>query len=192
MIGNLPQTNDNAASDLDTTTIKALAFTLPAGNNYSLDNVILRLENYETGDAPLVQIRNDVGGSDPGSTVLANFTNPTPQGVGVFNYTFTPTSPFTFAAVTKYWLYVTSTSGNFVWRGSNPSITPTGIATSSGARFSNNSGASFNNSSIFNSFQINATEITGPVARTPEPSAIAALSLFGLGLLGVKGRRNEG
>ncbi|MCA2722088.1 MAG: PEP-CTERM sorting domain-containing protein [Microcystis sp. M048S1] len=30
------------------------------------------------------------------------------------------------------------------------------------------------------------------MARTPEPGAIAALSLFGLGLLGVKGRRNEG
>ncbi|TRU85359.1 MAG: PEP-CTERM sorting domain-containing protein [Microcystis novacekii Mn_MB_F_20050700_S1] len=78
------------------------------------------------------------------------------------------------------------------WTGSNPSKTPTGIATSSGNRVSNNSGVVFGNSSVFNSFQINATEITGPVASTPEPSAIAALSLFGLGLLGVKGRRNEG
>lgn len=172
--------------------VKAVAFTLPAGNNYSLDNAILRLGGYATGETPLVQIRNDVGGSNPGSTVLANFTNPTPQGLGVFNYTFTPTGPLTFAAVTKYWLYVTVTSGNFVWSGSNPGITPTGIATSSGVRFSNNSGASFNNSSTFNSFQINATEMTGLVASTPEPGAIAALSLFGLGLLGVKGRRNEG
>ncbi|WP_353737383.1 MULTISPECIES: choice-of-anchor R domain-containing protein [unclassified Microcystis] len=170
--------------------MKALAFTLPAGNNYSLDNAILRLGGYETGEAPLVQIRNDVGGSDPGSTVLATFTNPTPQGLGVFNYTFTPTGPFTFTAGTKYWLYVTSTSGSFFWRASNPSTTPTGIATLSGNRFAN--GASFNNSTTSNSFQINATEITGPVARTPEPGAIAALSLFGLGLLGVKGRRNEG
>ena len=152
----------------------------------------LRLQDYETGDAPLVQIRNDVGGSDPGSTVLANFTNPTPQGVGVFNYTFTPTSPLTFTAGTKYWLYVAGTSGSFSWRSSNPSKTPTGIATSSGARVSGDGGATFGNSSVLNSFQINATEITGPVARTPEPSAIAALSLFGLGLLGVKSRRNKG
>nr|WP_228021175.1 choice-of-anchor R domain-containing protein [Microcystis sp. LEGE 08355] len=152
----------------------------------------MRLSGYDPGETPLVQIRNDVGGSDPGSTVLASFTNPTPQGAGTFNYTFTLTSPFTFTAGTKYWLYVASTSGNFIWNASFPSQTPTGIATSSGSRFSNDSGASFNNSSIFNSFQINATEITGPVASTPEPSAIAALSLFGLGLLGVKGRRNEG
>ena len=192
LIGNLPQTNDDASTFLDTTGIKALAFTLPAGNNYSLDNAILRLGDYETGEAPLVQIRNDVGGSDPGSTVLANFTNPTPQGVGVFSYTFTPTGPLTFTAGTKYWLYVTSASGEFSWNASGPSTTPTGIATSSGARFSSESGANFYPSSTFNSFQINATEITGPVASTPEPGAIAALSLFGLGLLGVKGRRNEG
>ena len=177
---------------MSTSAIKALAFTLPAGNNYSLDNVILRLDDYGTGETPLVQIRNDVGGSDPGSTVLATFTNPTPQGLGVFNYTFTPTGPLTFAAGTKYWLYVTSTSGGFDWSGSIPGITPTGIATSSGYRFSNDGGSSFFSSTVFNSFQINATEITGPVASTPEPSAIAALSLFGLGLLGVKGRRNEG
>lgn len=192
LIGNLPQNNDNGgAFPASSTSVKALAFTLPAGNNYSLDNAILRLGDYESGDVPLVQIRNDVGGSNPGSTVLASFTNPTAQGAGIFNYTFTPTSPFTFAAGTKYWLYVTSTSGQFNWNASSPSITPTGIATSSGARVSTNSGGSFSNSTILNSFQINATEITGPVASTPEPSAIAALSLFGLILLGVKSPRNE-
>ncbi|CAO5066054.1 PEP-CTERM sorting domain-containing protein [Microcystis aeruginosa] len=195
IIGNLPQNNDNNNTSLNATSgtsIKAFAFTLPEGNNYSLDNAILRLGNYESGDVPLVQIRNDVGGSDPGSTVLASFTNPTPQGAGTFDYTFTPTGPLTFTAGTKYWLYVTSTVEGFGWRASNPGITPTGIATLSGNRARNFSGSSFNNSSVLNSFQINATEITGPVASTPEPGAIAALSLFGLGLLGVKGRRNKG
>jgi hypothetical protein len=61
LIGNLPQNNDNSATLISPNNIKALAFTLPAGNNYSLDNAILRLNNYETGDIPLVQIRNDVG-----------------------------------------------------------------------------------------------------------------------------------
>nr|WP_304412243.1 choice-of-anchor R domain-containing protein [Microcystis sp. T1-4] len=189
-MGNLPQTNDNNSTTLSgVSVIKALAFTLPAGNNYSLDNAILRLGGYQTGVAPLVQIRNDVGGSNPGSTVLASFTNPTPQGLGVFNYTFTPTGPFTFTAGTKYWLYVTSTSGAFGWNASSPSQTPTGIATLSGNRFAN--GASFFASITSNSFQINTADIPPSVA-TPEPGAIAALSLFGLGLLGVKGRRNKG
>nr|WP_305791995.1 choice-of-anchor R domain-containing protein [Microcystis sp. MC19] len=173
------------------TAVKALAFTLPAGNNYSLDNAILRLKDYETGDNPLVQIRNDVGGNNPGSTVLATFTNPAPQGLGAFSYTFTPTGPLTFTAGTKYWLYVTSTSGEFSWTASNTNQTPTGIATLSGNQFSFNGGSSFSDSSILNSFQINTADIPPSVA-TPEPGAIAALSLFGLGLLGVKGRRNEG
>ena len=192
LIGNLPQNNDDGGSGISTNAVKALAFTLPAGNNYSLENAILRLGGYATGETPLVQIRNDVGGSNPGSTVLASFTNPTGLGAAISNYTFTPTAPFTFTAGTKYWLYVTSTDGSFFWSASDPGITPTGIATSSGRRFSTDSGASFSDSSTLNSFQINATEITSPVARTPEPGAIAALSLFGLGLLGVKGRRNKG
>ncbi|WP_155120178.1 choice-of-anchor R domain-containing protein [Microcystis aeruginosa] len=191
MIGNLPQNNDNTSNGISTSIVRALAFTLPSGNNYSLDNAILRLAFYESGDVPLVQIRNDVGGSDPGSTVLASFTNPTPQGAGNFDYTFTPTSPFTFTAGTKYWLTVARTQGQFIWSASSPGITPTGIATSSGNSFKSGLPWSFSDNTVLNSFEINATEITGPVASTPEPSAIAALSLFGLGLLGVKGRRNE-
>ncbi|WP_371413504.1 choice-of-anchor R domain-containing protein [Microcystis aeruginosa] len=204
MIGNLPQTNDNIPSGISSSNmVVAIPFDLPAGDNYSLGNVILPLGDYETGDIPLVQIRNDVGGSNPGSTVLANFTNPTPQGAGNFNYTFTPTSPFTFAASTKYWLYVTTTNGAFSWRVNEPSITPTGIATLSPMpvvsgtgetglqRFSTNGGSTFTSGSMAPNFQINTADIPPSVA-TPEPGAIAALSLFGLGLLGVKGRRNEG
>ncbi|GBF52218.1 hypothetical protein N0824_00059 [Microcystis sp. 0824] len=165
--------------------------------------MILRLGDYETGDNPLVQIRQDNGTDNPGSTVLASFTNPTPQGTGNFGYTFTPTSPFTFNASTKYWLYVTTTSGSFSWRVNQPSITPTEIATLSSMpvvsgtgetglqRFSTNGGATFTSGSMAPSFQINTADIPPSVA-TPEPGAIAALSLFGLGLLGVKGRRNEG
>ncbi|GEA27030.1 hypothetical protein MiAbW_01590 [Microcystis aeruginosa NIES-4325] len=188
LIGNLPPTNDDQATaiSVDNERVRALAFTLPAGNNYSLDNAILRLRNLRIvspADIPLVQIRND-GGSNPGSTVLASFTNPPNLGPGTFDYTFTPTAPFTFIAGTKYWLTVASTQGQFGWNiGTTPGITPTGIATLSGNRVSNNGGSTFSNSANFNSFQINATKV-------PEPSAIAALSLFGLGLLGVKGRRN--
>ena len=45
LIGNLPQTNDNASGVINTSNVRALAFTLPAGNNYSLDNAILRSDN---------------------------------------------------------------------------------------------------------------------------------------------------
>ena len=175
--------------------IKAISFTLPAGSNYSLDNVVLALRNFtSTSATPIVQIRDDVGTLDPGSTVLASFINPSPQGTGDFNYTFTPASSFTFTAGTKYWLYVTATAGtNLTWRASSPSITPTGIP---GIAINNlrlsTSGSPFSNSSAINTFQINATEIVPPPVGVPEPGTVVALSLFGLGLLGVKGRRNEG
>lgn len=142
-----------------------------------------------------MQIRDDVGTLNPGSTVLASFTNPSPQGTGIFNYTFTPASPFTFTAGTKYWLYVaaTTTGSNFTWRSSSPNITPTGIP---GIAINNlrvsNAGNPFVNSSVTNTFQINATEIVPPPVGVPEPGTVVALSLFGLGLLGVKKRRNEG
>jgi len=191
LIGNLPQNNDGGNTTTFPTnsipTIKAIAFTLPTGKNYSLDNVILRLSGFSaTSASPIVQIRNDVGTSDPGSTILASFTNPSSLG-GTNNYTFTPVSPFTFSAATKYWLYVTSTTGtNFGWRSSSPNKAATGIPgiTRNEIRASVN-GAAFSNSTVLNTFQINATAI-------PEPSAIGALSLLGLSLLASKGRRREG
>ncbi len=174
--------------------IKAFAFTLPTGKNYSLDNVILRLSGFSsTSASPIVQIRNDVGTSNPGSTILASFTNPSGLA-GINNYTFTKVSPFTFSAATKYWLYVTSTTGtNFGWRASSPSKAATGIPgiTTNQIRVTNGIGA-FVNSTVLNTFQINATEVIPPPVTTPEPSAIGALSLLGLGLLASKGRRREG
>jgi hypothetical protein len=192
LIGNLPQTNDIFFGTTAINIVRAFSFTLPAGNNYSLDNAILRLGGYDATESLGIQIRDDNGGSNPGSTVLASFTSPVGQGAANFSYTFTPTSPFTFNAGTKYWLYFQPISGTVTWRGSNPPEALTGIATFTNNLVSTNSGATFANvpNNFVGSFQINATEITGLAASTPEPGAIAALSLFGLGLLGVKGRRN--
>lgn len=174
LIGNLPQNNDVIQNFIGSPlNVKALAFTLPTGNNYTLDNVILRLWDYDAVDTPLVQIRDD-GGVNPGSNVLASFNNPSAQGTGIFDYEFTPTSPFTFVADTKYWLWVSTTSGTFGFPASLPGITPTGIATLAGNRFSFNGGASFNDSGFLNSFQINATEVATPI---PEPTTIPGIIL---------------
>lgn len=164
--GNLTS-NDTNITFLNTTTIKAVSFTLPTGKNYSLSSVILRLSNYEPGDTPVLTIRNDTGGSNPGSTVLASFTNPTPLGAANFNYTFNPSSAFTFQAGTKYWLNLGISAGSMSWRHSNPSVTPTGTPTFGAYRFSNNSGSSFSNSSFLSKFQIDAVE------SVPEPSTMA-------------------
>jgi hypothetical protein len=176
ILGNLPQTNDNNQTALPSTAfIKAFSFTMPLGDPFKLDSVVLRLTGYTTPpDMPEVQIRNHTGGVNPGSTVLASFTNPASQGSGTFNYTFTPTAPFVFHSSTSYWLWVAVSAGGFDFESSSPAITPTGIATYNTFRFSNDSGATFSTGAgtNINSFSINGSPV-------PEPSAIV---LSGIGL----------
>ncbi len=179
--GNLPS-NDGVFTNVGTgaTLVKAVSFTLPTGNDYSLSSVILRLDSYDSGDIPVLTIRNDTGGLNPGSTVLASFTNPTPLGAGSFDYTFNPSSAFTFQAGTKYWLNLGISAGSIDWFGSIPRVAPTGTPTF-GAYRSTTNGTTFNNSSTYNSFQINATE---QIQNVPEPSSVMGLfALMGITLL---------
>jgi hypothetical protein len=91
------------------------------------------------------------------------FTNPTSSSDTVNNFTFTPTSTFTFAADTLYWLLVDATAGdNFNWNTNDPAVTPIGISgiTFNSYQFSDDNGTSYGNSTIFNSFDINATAAT--------------------------------
>ena len=157
LIGNLPS-NDLGASTISPATgltnVKAVSFSLPTGTDYTLDNAVLRLASYNATDVFKVQIRNDTGGLNPGSTVLANLTRPASQGAGNFDYTFNPATAFTFQKSTTYWLYVdiSTGSGSFNWSASNPNVTPTGVASDGGYRFSNDGGGNLGNSSTFNSF----------------------------------------
>ncbi len=183
----LPQTNDDIASaTLGPLRIKALAFTLP-GQAYTLDSVVLRLR-LDTFDrpltAPILRLLDDSGNPDiPGSTVLSTFSTPTLVG-GINNFTFTPTGLFTLLADEKYWLALSSaadfdTSG-LNWLASNPPVTPTGVATLSGNRFTSDGGAIWVGSTTVNSLTINGTVV--PEGTVPEP---ATLALLGLGLAGL-------
>lgn len=178
LIGNLPS-NDGGTTLIDTNRTKSVSFSLPSGDSYNLDNVILRLStSYSTGDVPLLTIRND-GAGTAGSTVLANFTNPTPPSVGTnADYTFTPTSSFAFQPNNTYWLYLTASAGVFSWNRSNPAVAPSGIATF-GQYQSNGSGTS----TVYNSFQINATAAAVPWETDALP-VVGSTVLFGLGLWG--------
>jgi len=188
LMGNLPS-NDGSGNPLSSssgTNVKAVSFTLPTGTDYILNNVVLRLASYEATDVFKVQIRNDTGGLNPGSTALANFTLPGSQGSGNFNYAFNPETAFTFQQGTKYWLHVdissgSGGSGDINWRASSPSVAPVGVASFGAYRFSNNGGTSFGNSSTLNSFQVNATAVPWETDALP---VIGSTILFGLGLWG--------
>ncbi len=181
LIGNLPS-NDGNATLISTTNIKAVSFTVPSGLDYQLDDVILRLKEYNNaGDIPLVQIRDNSDPANPANgNVLATLNNPAPNDGSSDNFTFTPSTPFTFIQNATYFLYVTATGGSYDWNRSNPAVSPTGIATNNGYLFSSNVGTSFNSSSSLTSFQINAT------AQTPEPTSMIGLIAVGVGLFATK------
>jgi hypothetical protein len=185
LIGNLPPTNDNARTTIIATVVnvrQAVSFTLPSGSDYNLNDAILRLGNYGAGATPVVEIRNDSGGINPGNTVLATLTTPASQGSGIFDYTFTPSTPFMFMAGTKYWLYAYTNSGSYDWMASSPGVTPTGIATFNENRTSGNGGASWSNSPTLTSFQINATPKTTTTVPESQPlSGLGVLAVVGVG-----------
>jgi hypothetical protein len=187
-IGNLPS-NDGRFTTLSSTSgftnIKAVSFTYGSGLDYFFDDVILRLGDYDTSDSFNVEIR-DSAGANPGSTVLASLSlapGETPQGSTNAYYRFISNSSFTFEASNTYWLYLSiagsaGNSGSIIWRSSLPTTTPVGIAAFGGYRFSNNSGASFASSNIYNSFQINATAVPEPLTILGAIAAVGFGSVF--------------
>jgi len=160
ILSNLPGGNTFAATiQAGSPTFRsAVAFTMGA-EDYTLDTLVLFLGGFDPTDTPQIEIRNDTGGLNPGTSVLASFTNPAGQGTSAANYTFTPSVPFTLSAQTKYWLLVASSSGVFTWDGNN--TTPKGVATANGQR--TNVNTTWFDTGDYSSFQITGTVV-------PEPS----------------------
>ncbi|MCW9681377.1 hypothetical protein FJR41_011305 [Dolichospermum planctonicum UHCC 0167] len=186
LFGNYSSTNDGSASSINATTGttgKAIGFTLPVSTNYTLDSILLRLGNYNTneGDVVKLQIYKDSAKTSTSpiiSTTLESltFNNPSSANNAVGDFSFTPTTNFTFLADTRYWLLMTVPSGSVSWNANDPSVTPTGISGMgyNAYVFTNNGGVSYGNSSLLNSFQINATAATPvPFESNAAPAGMA-------------------
>jgi hypothetical protein len=165
ILGNLVGSNDATPTGLHSNLHRAIAFSM-GSLSFTLDSLILRL-NYLSG-TPVVQLKND-GGTEPGNTVVANFTPPPVNGGGLQNYTFTPNASTTLAANTTYWLEVSAVddfNNPIQWSRSDPALTPTPAA----ATFLDSktfSGGSWSGSTQINTFQLNGTQ----VSAVPEPTS---------------------
>ncbi len=177
VIGNYPQANDGTLSSvtsLDGTYAKAVGFTM-GGQSYDLASVTLRLME-QVGSSSTLSVEL-FGGTSSGMSgpALGGFNSPSiPALAG--NVTFLPTTSFVLQAGASYWLDVSGQSdtlNGIVWYGSNPEVTPTGVATSAGALFTNQlgSGSALEPSSTMNTFQVTGSSVAG-VATIPEPAGL--------------------
>jgi hypothetical protein len=155
LIGNYSN-GSNAGYTIDTAQGIVTGFTLPTGSNYNLDDIKLRLFGYNSSvDTPLLQIYADStkASTNPNGAALQSvtFTNPTSTSDAIGDFTFTPTSAFTFLADTRYWLSLSNSTNSFAWMYNTPT-TPTGISgiTSDGYLFS--SGTSYSSAPKYHHF----------------------------------------
>jgi hypothetical protein len=176
VIGNLPATNDAAASTLSAGQFKAMAFTIVAFAD--LDSAVLRLR-FDSDTAPVLTLNADAGGR-PGST-LVTFTSPAFPSGSVQQVTYTPVTPFTLVGGTTYWLTLTGRGSGFTtWVASIPPITPIGD-------IAGHAGSSLNGavSDRLNSYQVNSKATAS--AAVPAPPTLL-LGVVGAGLIGLTRR----
>jgi hypothetical protein len=179
---------------IDGTLTRAVNFRTSA-SDWTINSVVLSLSNIDAGDVPIVEIRGN-SGTAPDSTVVATLINPSFTGLAnvVDNFTFNA-SGVALTANTDYWLVVSGE--NFSWSRSTGSL-PTasngsGWTSPSGYRTSLDGttwGASGNNATNANAFQIDANEITPiPFAFTPIPGLIVSGIIGGVRRARNKARR---
>jgi hypothetical protein len=171
---------------------RAIGFNIPSGsNNYTLNDIQLRLTQYNTSEpinpdfatltifADPLKTSNNPNGL---TTALSSngFIYPNSNSNNVGDFSFTPLDSFTFLANTRYWLLIDAEAGVFQALYSDFTNTPTGIATNLSSVSSSNNGityASNGTNGFFNTLQVNATPVPAPVPFEFNPT-------LGLGAIG--------
>ncbi|MEX2217924.1 MAG: choice-of-anchor R domain-containing protein [Phycisphaerales bacterium] len=166
ILGNHPPTNDSTqTAAVNNLRRKAMAFAMPAGSDYVVSSITLRLGNYDAADTAFLEIRDHSGViTVPGGIVIGAFTAPPGLGATPDDYVFTPVGTVTLAAGTSYWIYLhgAASPSSFDWKASSPALVPTGIATfGPGNLFTTNSGTSWTNSVTVTTFKIEGSPATG-------------------------------
>jgi len=154
---------------------KAAGFTMPLVSTFTLDSIQLRLTIFNTDSVPVIALYSNNAQNNPG-TLLATMINPvfttlqTPT-----NYLFSPSAPFFLTSGTTYWLVASNAAvvpNSYLWLGSTPPVTPTGLATHAGFRFSDGPPPP-------SGFSTNATTYSIQATPVPEPATWLITTLIG-------------
>ena len=162
---------DGTASTVNASTVRAVGFTVPAGNDYTLNSLTLQLAN-PGGSARSVTpaLYNDNSGN-PGTLVQTFDIMNLAASAASASYTSSPSAAVTLTNGTTYWIVVSATN-NSSWVGTNPLQAPSGTFTSVGYRTSSNAGTTWaTNASTLNKVGLDATEIIPVTPTTPPPSS---------------------
>ncbi|MCA9287161.1 MAG: hypothetical protein KDA05_01165, partial [Phycisphaerales bacterium] len=181
IISNLPGNDATQSAALSDLRIKSMGFTMPAGDSYDLDDVVLRLDITNTLSTPIVQIWSD-SGAQP-SSLLATLDNPVFTLTGIDNYSFSPSSPLTLDAGSSYWIvaYAPAGSPTYSWKGSSPSQLPTGLASHLGTTFVTTGALPpVGSSSIIASYAVNASVSGGGCQPDLTTGAVPGVAGFGV------------
>lgn len=170
IISNYPGNDGSQTAGINgTTRTKGMGFTMPGGDGYYLDSLVMRLNITDVNVIPRIEIFSHSGG--PFSSLIT-LDNPVIDTLGLGDYTFTPPSQFVLQADTSYWIVASSANAStYDWKASSPSQTPTGVATHLGATFG--SYPPRTSSSILTTYELNGTPV-------PAPGAAGLLALGGL------------
>jgi hypothetical protein len=157
LISNLNGNDGTQSADLDELRNKGMGFTMPAGQDYILNHVTLRLQTFGAV-APIVELWTNVGGL-PGAPI-ETLTNPVFAPSGIANYNFT-SSGATLTAGAGYWVVAYGVAGaaQYDWKASSPAQTPTGLATHLGSLFDANGPPPTTSSAILCSYSVTATQV---------------------------------
>jgi hypothetical protein len=156
LISNLPGNDGTQSASLSDLRVKAMGFTMPAGDDYFLDYVTLRLDTPGAGTNPIVELWTDSGGQL--GTLVETLTNPSFTTSGIFEYDFTSAGS-TLTAGAGYWILAYGPAGGatYDWKASSPAQLPTGLATHLGALWGTSGPPPTGNSSIICSYSVTAT-----------------------------------
>jgi hypothetical protein len=158
LISNLPGNDGTQSAGLSNLRVKGMGFTMPAGDDYILDHVTLRLETTGSVPAPIIELWTNAGGQL--GSLVETLTNPTLAASGIAEYDFASAGA-TLTAGDGYWIVAYGPAGapTYNWKASSPAQLPTGLATHLGALWGTSGPPPTSTSSIVCSYSVTATQV---------------------------------